>query len=476
MARPESTSLLRRLLAGFMLVMFCIWAAAVAHIAWQVQTDQQHQTAIVNKAWARQIMLGMRSLATQPGAMADTGAAIERLRLDMFREAGFESHARTSVWQHGRLLYDSAPGQELMYPAGPVPAHDQHGWVHWVERDAATGIVVERSEKPNVDWVFTLSGASYMFTPLVYSLPVLLLPAWLIVRHGLHPLRAMAAAVEQRSAADLTPLPASRYRELSPLIEAINRLMQRLSERMAREQEFLADAAHELKTPLSVVQINAHLLENTHEALQRREAALGLREGVARATHTVHQLLALERARPDAAAQLVALDLSALLRDRVAAAAPLAMQRDLEIELQAEQPVTLPLHRESMASLLDNLIGNAIKYSPSGGRITVEVANDDTRGACVIVTDQGPGIPFELRAKVFERFYRVPGQRQAGSGLGLAIAERAATSNGATLRLADNPSGSGLAVTVSFGRFERRRHTQHLPVTREDHHANTDEA
>jgi two-component system sensor histidine kinase QseC len=470
MARPDSTSLLRRLLAGFMLAMFCIWAAAVAHIAWQVQNDQQYQTAIVNKAWTRQIMLNMRSLAAQPGAMADTGAAIEHLRLDMFREAGFESHARTVIWQHGRLMYDSAPEQTAAYPAGPVPARDRDGWVHWVERDAATGIVIERSEKPNVDWVFTPSGASYMFTPLVYSLPVLLLPAWLIVRHGLRPLRAMAAAVEQRSAADLTPLPASRYRELSPLAEAINRLMQRLSERMAREQEFLADAAHELKTPLSIVQINAHLLENTNDALQRREAALGLREGVARATHTVHQLLALERARLDAAAQLVAIDLPALLRDRVAAAVPLAMQRGLEIELQAEQALNLPLHRESMASLLDNLIGNAVKYSPPGGRITVEVA-DDARGACVVVTDEGPGIPAELRAKVFERFYRAPGQRQAGSGLGLAIAERAATSNGATIQLSDNPFGTGLAVTVAFGRFERRSQNEHPPTNEEDHRA-----
>jgi two-component system sensor histidine kinase QseC len=456
MARPESTSLLRRLLVGFMLVMFCIWAAAVAHIAWQVRVDQERQAAIVNKAWARQIMLHMRSLAAQPGAMQEAGAAIERLRQDMFHEAGFDSHARTVIWKDGRLLYDSSPLQAAVFPAGPVPATDRHGWVHWIERDAATGIVIERSEQPNVDWVFTPSGASYLFTPLVYSLPVLLLPAWLIVRHGLRPLRTMAGAVEQRSAADLTPLPASPYREMSPLAEAINRLMQRLAERMAREQEFLADAAHELKTPLSVVQINAHLLENSSDQAQRREAAQGLREGVARATHTVHQLLALERARLDAAAQLVALDMAALLRDRVAAAAPLAMQRGLEIELQAETPVTLPLHRESMASLLDNVIGNAVKYSPPGGRITVEVA-DDERGASVIVADEGPGIPESLRARVFERFYRVPGQREAGSGLGLAIAERAATSNGATISLADNPRGRGLAVIVSFGRFEPHR-------------------
>lgn len=434
-ATPKS--LLRRLLTGFMLVMLGIWLAALAHIVWQVKVDQRRQTAIINRAWTRQIMLNMQSLPSDPAALARIGRGIEALRLDMFRETGFKTHAQTRVWLKGQLVYDSDPS---------APPDD--GWVRWVERDAARGIVVERREKPNVDWVFTPSAAKYLFSPLVYSLPFVLLPAWLIVRLGLRPLRAMALALEARGAAELAPLPASPYRELAPVVDAVNRLMRRLSERLAREHDFLADAAHELKTPLSVVQLNAHLLEASTDAVQRSEAGAGLREGVARATHAVHQLLAYERARQEPTdAPLQDRDLPALLRERIAVAAPLALQRGVDIELRASSPAILPLHRESMAALLDNVVANAIKYSPDGAR--VDVCLD--AGPCITVTDQGPGIPPALRARVFERFYRVPGQDQAGSGLGLAIAERAAARNGARIALDGGPGGRGLTVCIAFG-------------------------
>lgn len=431
--RPRS--LLRRLLAGFMLVMLAIWLAALAHLAWQVRGEQQRQAAIVNKAWARQIMLSVRHAAHDPDEMARIGAGIEKLRQDMYREAGFDSPARVVVRHHDRLLYDSAPGAAL--PAG---------WVRWVERDAAADIVVERLERPNTDWLFTPSAASYLLAPLAYSLPFLLLPAWLIVRVGLRPLRSAAEAVARRDAADLAPFAASPYRELTPLLQSINGLMARLAERLAREKEFLVDAAHELKTPLSVVQLNAHLLEHAPDEERRAHAASGLREGVARATHAIHQLLAFERARGNAdGAELAPLDLAALVRQRIALAAPLAMQRGVDVAFEAARPCTLALHRESVAALLDNVIGNALKYSPVPGAVTVRLD-----GGLLTVTDQGPGIAPELRGKVFERFYRAPGQEQPGSGLGLSIAERAAARNGARITLEDGPGGRGLTVAVSF--------------------------
>jgi len=435
MSPPKS--LLRRLLIGFMLVMLAIWLAALAHIVKQVKVDKVRQTAAVNRAWTRQIMLNMQSLPPDPAALARIGQRIEDLRLDMFREFGYPTQARIRVWLGRQLAYDSAPGAPL-----------DDGWALWTERDATRGITVERREKPDSDWVFTPSAANYLLSPLVYSLPFMLLPAWLIVRVGLRPLREVAQALEARGAAELAPLPASPYRELAPVVDAVNRLMRRLSERLAREQELLADAAHELKTPLSVVQLNAHLLEASTDAAQKTEAGAGLREGVARATHAVHQLLAFERARQESTdAPLQDLDLAALLRERIAVAAPLALQRGVDIELRASAPVILPLHRESMAALLDNVVGNAIKYSPDGAR--VDVCLD--AGPCITVSDQGPGIPPALRARVFERFYRVPGQDQAGSGLGLAIAERAAARNGARITLDGRPDGRGLAVRIAFG-------------------------
>lgn len=453
-ARPAS--LFRRLLLGFMLVVLVVWACALGRIAYQASADQLRSTAIVNKAWTRQILLNVASVARQPEAMHRVGRAIEQLRLEMFDELGFQTNARTQVWQGRTLVYQSDPAFTAPYPlrsgrAGDAPA----GWASWAEHDAASDVTVWRSQEINEGWMFTPSAAGYLLTPLVVSLPFLLLPAWFIVRHGLRPLRSMVAALEARAAGDLSPLPESAYRELAPLTGAINHLMRRLTERLTREQEFLSDAAHELKTPLSVIQINAHRLAACCEGAASERAAqagAGLRDGVARASHTVHQLLAFERAGAEQGGGPVPrVDLVGLVRERLASMVPLAAARGIEVELADAAPAVLPLHRESVAALLDNVIGNAIKYSPDGGRVSAQLAQGPG-GIVQRVADQGPGIAAALRQQVFERFYRIPGQETSGSGLGLAIAERAALRNGATVRIADGDHGKGTTVVIEFGK------------------------
>ncbi|XLZ70057.1 ATP-binding protein [Massilia sp. SR12] len=447
-------SLFRRLLGGFLLVMLAIWLGVVGLAVYETTVLNARHTAAENRGWARQVMLNLRSVAHDPAETARVAQQVEKLRGDMLREVDYwPKPTLLQVWLHGARIYQSEGG----LPAGlAAPAPDSpvlgRNWSASTERDAASGLVVRRDAMHDTSWLLTGSGAAYYIAPLVYSLPFLLLPAWLIVRRGLRPLQEMVAAIEQRSDNDLQPLPPSSYRELSPLAASVNRLMQRLTERVERDKEFLTDAAHELKTPLSVIQANAHFLLRQHDTPARRqEADQGLRQGVARATHTVHQLLALERARHDAGADsLQPLDLVRLLRERLANAAPLALQRGLVLELDGPEECTLPLHRESVVALVDNLVGNAIKYSPDGGRVAVTLAVASDGAPQLAVNDEGPGIAPGLRAKVFERFYRIPGQLQAGSGLGLAISERAAQRNGAGIALHDGDGGRGLRVLVSF--------------------------
>jgi two-component system sensor histidine kinase QseC len=326
--------------------------------------------------------------------------------------------------------------------------------VRWEAHDKRQDIVVERSHEVDDEWMFSIGGVGFLLSSTIFSLPLLLIPAWLIVGIGLRPLRSIASSIAQRSDADLTPLPDSTYRELSPLVDAINGLMARLSQRIEHEHEFLTDAAHELKTPLAAIQINAHVLlsrAGSEMAERCAEPAAGLRGGVARATHTVHQLLALERARaePQADHPRPQTDVAEFVRDRVAAAAHLAVQRNIEIEFHAAADGSVPLHLESMASAVDNLISNAIKYSPQDSRIAVRL-NRIGHIYRLAVADQGPGVAPDLRDKVFERFYRVPGQEQSGSGLGLAIAERGAARNGGIIVLSDGEGGRGLTATIEF--------------------------
>ena len=449
----RQSSLFRRLVLAFSGVIIAVALLGLLWVFYEAKATQRSRTSSENKSHVHTILMHMRDIAGQPERMRVTLADIEASRQTMFRELDYHSHVRVRVWQRGQLIYNSHPGLPDLLPASP--SRGRYAWVRWAETDAPTSVTVERSHEVDDEWMLTVWGVNFLLSSTIFSLPLLLLPAWLIVGIGLRPLRAIATAIEQRSEADVTPLPESKYRELSPLVAAINALMARLKQRIEHDHEFLADAAHELKTPLAAIQINTHVLLSRcgAEAAERcAEPAAGLRDGVARATHTVHQLLALERAGADPDGEALPLtELGAFTRDRLALAAPLAIGRNIEIEFQAPPDCLVPLHVESMAAMLDNLIGNAVKYSPPGGRVTIVLENAE-QGPCLTISEQGPGIPAALRRKVFERFYRIPGQEQSGSGLGLAIAERAAARNGATITLADGPRGKGLAVTVMFTR------------------------
>lgn len=454
-SKPADQSLFRRLLLGFSAVILLVALGGFLYVAWEAKATQRTRTASENAAHTRELLLHLVALADRPEQIRQAAQTLEAVRAEMFRQLDYHSRVRVRVWQRGELVYNSQPNLPDALPKpGSAEARDVNAWVQAVERHDASGLVVERSHEVDDRWMLSFSGVSFLLRSTVFSLPLLLLPAWLIVGIGLRPLRSFAAVIENRSAQDLTPLPESTYRELSPLVTAINHLMARLRRRIEHEHEFLSDAAHELKTPLAAIQLNAHLLQTRSAAAdpeRHAEVSAGLREGVARANHLVQQLLALERARAEAGdAALPVLALETLVRDRLAAAAPLALQRGIEIDFQADAPCERPLHQESVWALVDNLIGNAIKYSPEGGRIAVSLAPEADGGCRLTLADQGPGIPEVLRQRVFERFYRIPGQAQSGSGLGLAIAERAAARNGASIRLDAGLEGRGLLVSVDF--------------------------
>lgn len=450
MNRYNQSSLFRRLMTGFALVLLTVALGGLAYVFYEAKATQRMRTASENAAHAREVMMHMAEIAESPDRMRAAAARLEEVRAAMFKDLDYHSRVRLRIFRNGELLYNSLPALPASLPSYTARKVDgANGWVQWIERDDKAGLVVERSHEVDDEWMLSISGVSFLMSSTVFSLPLLLLPAWLIVGIGLRPLRSIAEVIEQRDDFDLTALPESKYRELTPLVTAINRLLARLSYRIAREHDFVTDAAHELKTPLAAIQINAHVLLSRcdDETRQRCAGAVeGLHNGVNRATHMVHQLLALERANAEASSEPPQdTELGAFIRDRMADVAPMALERDIDIEFQAEAQCVLPIHVESMAALLDNLIGNAIKYSDAHGRVMVRLD-----GCILTIADQGPGIDPALHEKVFERFYRVPGQNESGSGLGLSIAASAAVRNNATIALASGSDGKGLVVTVSF--------------------------
>ena len=453
-------SLLGRMLKGFAALLLLAWSLLIAREVYDVKLAQQRYARAENEQLARGLLLLLDALKDQPPArLAQALADQEQLRQDYWRAKGYEAPwSLMQIWLDGRPLQTAPP---------ELP--DAREW-NQVRLASADGrLTIRRWQEVPGYWHFSNTGLAYYTRPLLLCLPLLLLPAWLVLRRGLRPLHQIGQQIEGRDARDLRPLPDTPYRELAPVVEAVNRLMARLSQRLGREREFLVDAAHELKTPLAVIEANADRLLRAAPQAAAASAREGLHEGVQRIAHTVHQLLSLMRSDAESATHgedQSRRDLAALLGDRLALLAPLAHRRGIELELQAPDQAWLPLAREGMATLLDNLIDNAIKYAAS--QVLVRLEGSETAGWRLVVSDDGPGIPPELHAKVFERFYRQPGQDQPGSGLGLAIVEQVALRHQARIRLGPGLRGQGLALSLSFapavGRSSAQLQHQAVPV------------
>jgi signal transduction histidine kinase len=275
---------------------------------------------------------------------------------------------------------------------------------------------------------------------------------WLAARGGLRPLVALAAQLGERKPGELAPVADTpRFRELNPIVDELNGLLAREAARLETERGFLADAAHELRTPLAAVAAQAHLLATTAEPQMRTAAAAELQQGIDRVSHLLTQLLTiarLESGHPGGPAE--ALDLAELCRQRIAAVSALARTRGVQLQLEAPELMVVQLQRSSFASILDNLVDNAIRYAATGGQVLVRLAGIPN-GFKLEVLDDGPGIAADQRAKVFERFYRLPGSDQPGSGLGLAIVKRLVESQRARLAMVEGLGGRGIGFEIFFG-------------------------
>ncbi len=286
--------------------------------------------------------------------------------------------------------------------------------------------------------------------PFALLLPVLALFIWIAVGSALEPLRRLTAQVKARRVDALDSLPATTLPdEVQPLVLALNDLLGRLRAALERERAFMADAAHELRTPLTALHLQMAMLARASGEAER-DAAMGtLSAGIDRAIHLVEQMLALARQEPRPGRQTVPVRLDELARDIVAELIPLADAGRIDLGIAAAQPATVAGDADALRTLLRNLIDNAVRYSPAGGRVDVNIESA-AAGPRLTVTDEGPGIPPEERTRVFDRFYRRAGTTPPGSGLGLAIVKAIADAHGATVSLADGPGGKGLSVTVSF--------------------------
>jgi two-component system OmpR family sensor kinase len=231
---------------------------------------------------------------------------------------------------------------------------------------------------------------------------------------------------------------------------SVNDLLARLGDALERERLFIAEAAHELRTPLTALSLQVQSLAATGSAAEQRSAVQSLQAGVARATRLVEQLLAVAREESSGVRERVPVQLDELARQTVADFVPLAEAASIDLGIERAAPVRVAGEEESLRTLLRNLLDNAIRYTPAGGRVDVglAVSDGDLPAAELTVTDTGPGIPQAQRSQAFDRFHRVPGTTVTGSGLGLSLVQAVARRHGGQVALEDGPGGVGLRVVV----------------------------
>ena len=276
---------------------------------------------------------------------------------------------------------------------------------------------------------------------------------WFGVERGLDPLFDLQAAVSKRSHLDLSSIELPNVpSEVMILVNSVNSLMRQLEGVLNAQNRFIADAAHQLRTPLAgaQVQLELALLEtnpDNHQLLLGRVSA-----SLERLSHTITQLLSLARNQQDASHNLVLspVNLNQIAQEATTDMVPNAIKKGIDLGFEADTQNTMVLgDSKRLKEMLYNLIDNAVLYAPAGGKVTVQVKHE--AGEIVLsVIDNGPGIPKAEREKVFERFHRVMGTGQEGSGLGLAIVMEIAQLHQATIEIADEPRKKGLNIQVSF--------------------------
>jgi len=366
------------------------------------------------------------------------------------------------IWDsNGVRLYLSQPQRVL-------PQHARIGFndVHTDEGDwrvfsaLAGNQVIQVAQPMRARRALAASMALRTIVPLLVILPVLGVVIWLVVAQGLKPLERVAAAVGTRSPTVLEPLAETGLpSEVQPLVRALNALLDRLREAIAAQRTFIADAAHELRTPLTAVHLQAQLAERATTEPERRAALVDLKSGLERATRLSEQLLTLAREEPGVAeSALGPVDLRTVAREAIQAIAPLAAAKAIDLGLVDSSPAQAIVsgNAAALATLVSNLLDNAVRYTPPHGRVDVATASEPD-AVVLAVRDSGPGIPSTERARVFDRFYRGEQVERAerGSGLGLAIVKRIAERHGAEISLTDGIDGAGLGVTVRFPALSR---------------------
>ena len=438
---PKPAPSLRARLTGALLLAVLAFAALQAAVTYRTaraETEALFDAQMQRIALSLSGRLGAGALSDDAPA-ADTPAAREMI---------------IQIWRaDGVMLYRSPQGR-LLPPQTVIGFSDTvaGGEPYRIYALRTATQVVQVAQQTEARGRMAGQLALRAVLPVALLAPVLMLIVWWVVGRAIGPIERVRRQVAARRPDDLAPLPtAGLPAEVRPLVGEMNGLLTRLSDAWDALTHFTADAAHELRSPLAALRLQAQSLQRAPDDATRAIATERLLAGIDRATRLVEQLLALARQEgAGEGAELVSLDLTALARNALADAEPEAARHAIALTLDAPTAhVVLRADEAALAVLLRNLLGNALRHTSPGGQVRVGV-REEASVIDLTVEDSGPGIAPDERARVLDRFYRVPGTPGHGSGLGLAIVRAIAERHGAALTLDASPTLGGLRVMLRW--------------------------
>jgi two-component system OmpR family sensor kinase len=288
--------------------------------------------------------------------------------------------------------------------------------------------------------------------PFLVLVPILLLVMTYLIRKIFKPIVSLSIEIDQRSEQELHPIAPDPFpAEIQPFVGAINRLLRRVEQSMAAQRRFIADAAHELRTPLTALSLQAERLEDAEMSADAHERLKTLRKGIERGRTLLDQMLALARAQASGITSNTTVSVQQVYRHVLEDLMPLAELKGIDIGVVSDSDTRVPVNEVDLTTLVKNLVDNAVRYTPSGGRVDLSVLATEEE-VTLVVEDNGPGVPETERERVFDPFYRVLGSDEIGSGLGLSIVQAISARVGATVSIgyANDQTRSGLRVMVTF--------------------------
>ncbi|HLO61885.1 MAG TPA: ATP-binding protein [Azonexus sp.] len=409
--------------------------------------DAHHEVDELFDAQLAQAAQTLLALAGHDGGegVEDLGAAGHK----------YQRRLRFQIWNAGGKLLmrsNNAPETPLTTAAGFSETHGDDGhWRHFSQWNKEHSLQVQVSENHHIRDELIGHIAWRLLVPALFGLPLIGLWVWLATRHGLSSLDGMAHQIASRHPQQLQAIrPAAAPAEIRPLIEALNGLFQRVEQTIEAERRFTADAAHELRTPLAALQAQLQVAQRARDAGEHDRSLQQLQNGLTRAAHLVDQMLLLARLDPESGLpDPQEVDLAALAEAVCADLGPQILARNIDFDLEAVAGAKLIGQAEWLRVLIRNLVDNAVRYTPEGGKVMVRIARHGD-GLKLSVSDSGPGIPPEERHAVLQRFHRLDTGGQPGSGLGLAIVARITELHGGQLCLDTSPMTKGLDIGVQF--------------------------